>query len=431
MANTATKKTVFICNLAIIALCIVSIVAYFIMPFWRVNIKYTLTAETLEEILPDDTDTGSEDVNSIYEGINFSELLDEDIPLSISIELQTADVLGAMGSDANKLVENILYNNVHNIIDQMDPYINDMVQKLVKTVVKTTFKEELKKQVKESLGEGTTDEQTQEELNNMGLSDEYIDEKTDKLVDTIYTPGATVDDAVNETIDIVKDSIQKMQTDGSEEYQNAELSPEAEAELRAELEEKFKHLENEDGTLDPEGFTTDFLLDMLKGEEAASDVTGASLATPLSAKADDLTEEQNEAKEELKQVLTDKLMELIGDASDVIAMVLQYISYVVLFTFVIWALPILKILIKMGSKNNAIKLGGPIWLGSIPFLVLCAAPMGALMLLGDKIAQSIGGLSITFFSCSIVSFIIGIVLAVFTLFFYGRLRKKLKYGGAK
>ena len=424
----STRKTVFICNLAIIALCIVSIVAYFIMPFWRVNVKYTLTAETLEEILPDDTDTGSDDVNSIYEGINFSELLEEDIPLEISIELRTSDVLGSMDSDSNKLVENILYNNVHNIIDQMDPYINDMVQKLVKTVVKTTFKEELKKQVKESLGEGTTDEKTQEELNNMGLSDEYIDEKTDALVDTIYTPGATVEDAVNETIDIVKDSIQKMQTDGTADYQNAELSPEAEAELRAQLEEKFAYLENEDGTLDPEGFTTDFLLDMLQGEDAASNLTGATLATPLSAKSDDLTAEQNDAKEELKQVLTEKLMELIGGASDTVAMVLQYISYVVWFTFAIWALPILKILLKLKKPNNAIKLGGPIWLGSLPFLVLCAAPMGALMIFGDQIGKAIGGLSITFFSCSIVSFIIGIVLAVFTIVFYGRLRKQLKRG---
>ena len=142
-----TRKTVFICNMAIIALCIVSILAYFIMPFWRVNVSYTLSAENLEEILPKDSNTDSDDVNSIYDGINFTELLDEDIPLTISIELKTSDILSSSSSDSDKLVEKILYNNVHNIIDQMDPYINKMVQKLVKTVVKTTFKQELKNQV--------------------------------------------------------------------------------------------------------------------------------------------------------------------------------------------------------------------------------------------------------------------------------------------
>ena len=421
-----TRKSVFICNLAIIALCIASIVAYFIMPFWSINIKYTLTAEMLEELLPESANSDSKDANSLYSGIDFGELLDEDIELKLSIELQTAQVLGAMSGDSTKLVENILYDNVHNIVDQIDPHINTMVKKLVKTVVKDTFKNELKNQIKETLGEGTTDEKTQEELNNMGLDDEYIDTKTTQLIETIYAEGTTVDDAVNETVSIVKDSIEQMRQSGAEEYANVELSPEAEEDLKQMLEEKFEVLKKDDGTIDPEAFTSEFLLSLLQGENIDPDLLGGKMATPLSAKSNDLNNEQKDAKEELKKELTNKLMSILGGTTDIIATVLKYVGYVVIFTFIVWAIPILNILLRITKENNAIKLGLPIWLGWLPFLVLYLVPSIALSSLSTNIA-ALSSLSITFSTCAIVSAIAAVALAVLAIFFYGRWRKELSY----
>ena len=127
----------------------------------------------------------------------------------------------------------------------------------------------------------------------------------------------------------------------------------------------------------------------------------------------------------------------VGGAADTIAMVLQYISYVIYFTFFIWLYPIIKILAKLKKRNNGIKLGVPIWLGSIPYVVLCLLPTIALKVATGTLAGSLGdaagmlsNLNISFFSCSLVSFIIGIVFFVFVIAYYGRLRKSLKRGTA-
>lgn len=435
----STRKSVFICNMAIIALCLVSILSYFIMPFWRVKVSYTLTAETLESLLPDDAQSGSNEADSLYANLDFAELLDEDITLALSIKLKTADILGSMGADSEALVGRILEDNVHSIIEQIDPIINDMVKKVVKSVVKSTFKEELKSQVKEKLAEDATNEEVEAELAAMGLSDAEIDQKTDQLIDALYEENATVDSVVDVAIDIVEDSIASMKESGKAEYADAELSPEAEADLREQLSSALENFSKEDGSLDPEGFTSEFLLGMLKNAgsgEQSEETANVSMATPLSSSSD-LTAEEQDAKEELKKVLTDKLMSSIGGAADIIAMVLQYISYVIFFTFFIWLYPILKILAKLKRRNNAIRLGVPIWFGSIPFVVLCLLPTIALKVVTGPMAGTLGeaagvlsNLSISFFSCSLVSFIIGIVFFVFVIAYYGRLRKALKRGTA-
>ena len=99
----STKQSVLLCNIVIAALCIASIVAYFIMPFFRVDLTYTLTAATLEEILPDSSTDKSENSNDLLSGLDFSTLLEEDIKLELSIALETKQIMSAMSSDPPSL----------------------------------------------------------------------------------------------------------------------------------------------------------------------------------------------------------------------------------------------------------------------------------------------------------------------------------------
>ena len=92
-------------------------------------------------------------------------------------------------------------------------------------------------------------------------------------------------------------------------------------------------------------------------------------------------------------------------------------------------------------KNPAIKLKLPIWLGSIPFWILYLLPTVGLMLLANPpaaLANVMGAetvtlmtslfsnLSINFFTCAWVSFIVGTFFFFFALFYYGKLRRRLK-----
>ena len=441
-----TRKTVFICNLLIILLCIISIASYFFMPFWKVSVKYTLTAESLQELLPSAKEEGGTegegdepiDADDIYSNLDFNEIVGKDgITLNLNISLETSDILDSLSTEPTVLVENILDDNVENLVDQLDETLSGIVKKVVTSVVRTAFTEGIKEEIKKSLGEGTTDEQAKAELNAAGLDDAYLDEKANQLVDSIYQDGATSESAAESTIQIVEESIQKMKESGNPDYADLELSEEAREELKVDLIEQFKNFENDDGSIDPEAFTSDFLLNMLKGNsEESSEGTpeaSATYATPLAVSplADESINE-DDAKAELRQALTDKLMGLLGGAEEYIALIVQILSYVIIAMFVIWGFPILKILLKMGRTNNAIKLGAPIWLGSLPYIVLCLVPKIALSAATNSLSiGALSGLTVTFSSCAMVSFFIGIALAIFVLFFYRRQRKILKRGGRK
>jgi hypothetical protein len=243
----------------------------------------------------------------------------------------------------------------------------------------------------------------------------------------MYEEGATAETVADSALSIVEDAITKMQSTGNPDYADLELSEERKADLHAELTEAFKTFESEDGTLDLENFTTDFILDMLTGN---SEKSAATLATPLSTKSTSEATEEDKKAAELREVLTEKIMEALEGAEETIVMVVKIISCVILATFAIWLLPILKILLKLKKRNNAIRLGLPICLGSIPYVVLCLLPNALISAFANsKTLGILNSLSIRCSSCAMVSFIVGIVLAVFVLFFYAPMRKTLKRGG--
>lgn len=427
-----TRKTVFLCNLAIIALCILSIVSYFMMPFWKVKVEYTLTAETLQTALSStDEETDEENPSQAFdEYLDFTEIVGEDgISLHVSLALETSDILSALSAEPTVVVERILNDNVHNFVYQISDTLSRVIKTTVNVLVKSALKEGVTVELRQVLGEGMTDAETQAKLDAAGLTDEYLDEKATQLVNSLYEDGATAESVANSTVDIVEESIQKMKDSDDPEYEDLALSEEDRADLIADLTEQFKNFENEDGSLNLENFTTDFIMDMLKGA-SSSDETAATLATPLSAKPA-LDSEEDEKVAELRQALTESIMEALEGAEETIVSVVKIISYVILVTFAIWALPIVKILLKMNKPNNAIKLGLPIWFGSAPFVVLSLLPnlILSMFISPSSAVGAMSGLSVSFSSCAMISFIVGIVLAVFVLFFYGKQRKILKRGG--
>ena len=429
-----TRKKVLYCNLAIIVLCLASIISYFLMPFWKAKVSYTLTAETLESVFPDVGDES--EAGDLLANLDFEEIAGEDgITLSLAIALETSDVLSALSAEPTELVENILESNIHNLVNQISEPISAVVKTTVTVVVQTALKEGIKEEVKKNLAEGTTDEQVMQDLADANLTEDYIDEKASQLVDSIYQEGATSETIADATIDIVEETIQIMKESGNPNYADIELTEEAKANLKAELVEQFAAFENENGSIDPDSFTSDFLVKLLKGEEEGSE-TAAVLATPMSVKPVTAAAEETDPNVELRQLLTEKLTEVLGEAAETIALVIKILACVILFSFAMWLIPILKIALRWKKNNNAIKVGLPIWFGSIPFVYLCLLPTIGLSVAKDALASSgmlgdidfLSALSISFSSCAIVSFIAGIALAIFVIVYYGKQRKLLKNG---
>ena len=428
-----TRKTVFFCNLVIIALCVLSIVSYFTTPFWSVKAEYILTAESLQSSISSaETETeGEKTAQTLADGVDFTEIVGEDgISLRISLTLETADLLSALSAEPAVVVERILSDNVHNFVDEISGVLSEVIRTTTKLLIKSALKEGITVELHQVLGETLTDTETHAKLNAAGITDDYLNQKSTQLVNSLYSDGSTAETLTNSTLQIVEESIQKMKDSGNPDYANLEFSEENRADLAEELTEQFKTFENEDGTLNLENFTTDFIMEMFLGEENAensAEETAGAVAKPLSAKTT-LDTEEDEKADDIRELLTEKIMETLEGAEETIASIATIISYVILVNFIIWALPIVKILLKMNKPNNAIKLGLPIWFGSAPFVVLSLIPnlILSIFITPASTDGAMSGLSIAFSSCAIVSFIVGIALAVFVLFFYGKQRRILK-----
>ncbi len=445
MSRKSTKFTVFICNIVISVLCVLAIVSYFFLPFWKVDLSMNISAETLTELIQPEQSEGEGTGEGEEETpeMDFSEVVGEEgVNISLSITLQTADVLSALNGEAKEVVDTILNENVDKIVDQLNEPMNKMMKGAMKTVVKTTVSELLKDYIKDAYTDEKTAEEIQEIMNDAGLDEEYIDSKTEELFNALYEENATVDSVSDKAVEIIEDAFSKM--DESDSSADFTLSEEDKAKVKDEVAEVLANIAAEDGTIDMENLIADMLLKMIQGEEGGeegSEEGSASvekLAVALSDAPENTENSDEDSVEKLKATLRESIMDLIDEeTAQTIAKVLQIISYVILFTFFTWAYLILKIIVKLGAKNNAIKLKLPIWLGSIPFWVLYLLPTVALSLLknppasmadmfGAEMTTAMASFDISFFTCAWVSFIIGVVLCLFSIFFYGRKRKILK-----
>lgn len=442
MSRKSTKFTVFICNLIISVLCIISIGAYFVLPFWKVDFSLHISADTLTNLLQStqsESESENEEESKIPE-IDYSEIVGADgADLTLSITLQTADVLSALNGDAEEVVRTILNDNIDKIVDQLNGPLNEITENAIKMVAKTTIADLLNEKIKDIYPDGTTDEEIEDLMHEAGLTDTYITEKTNEFFDLLYADNATVDNLADKAVEILEDAFSKMET--ADPDTNFHLSENDKQSAHDSVSNALEMLAAEDGTIDMESLIADLLLQALGQGESSNEEASAknsALATALSSESENPDSNTENAVEELKTALRAKITSIINeDTAKTIAQVLKIVSYVLLFTFFTWGWLIIKIILKLGAKNNAIKLKLPIWLGSIPFWVLYLLPTIAITLLknppasmanmfGGGIAEAMASFNVSFFTCAWVSFIVGVVLCLFSIFFYSRQRKILK-----
>lgn len=468
MTKQSTRRRVFFCNLIIAALCILSIAAYFFLPVWKVTVSLKLDGETMQSMMqeaspesaeptsvfletveggenPDGENPDGEQSKDPLSDIDFKEVMgDEVITIDLSIEIKSADAISSLGGNATATVQTILDDNVNKMVDQ----INEPLQKMTKTLMEGASKSMLKSMMYEELRSLTDGEDTNEELkqtlDEAGITDEYIQEKSNALVDAFYAEDATVDSVSDAMIAIMEDVQTKLAT--VDEQFDVELTDADKQEIKDTLAESLSELADENGSIDMENFIAELLLKTLKDEQPSEEANAG--VSPVSVQA--LAEEANSnpeletsAKEDLKAELRAMLLETLGeDTAQSISEALKYVSYVLFFTFFTWIYVIIKILVKMGMTNNTVKMKLPIWLGNIPFVVLYLLPTVMIALLKNppsflvgmlggeaaaaEMAKTFSMFNVSFFSCAWISFGVSVFFIFFSLFYYGKLRRRLK-----
>lgn len=403
------KGVAFIFNVIITAICLASVLAYFVLPLWKVNVSCTLTSEMFRSI------TGESGENEELMKEIADELEKKPIDAAFDITLKTKTFLSSFASDGEKLVAEMVDYNAETLTEQLSGTVKEVSKAAVRATAKNSLKETLK--------DGSAEYQWKDE--------ETVNAELDKLTDALMKDDATVSSVSDAAADAIA-NVYKSET--------GKDIPEADKQAaKAEMEKMLKEVADENGNIDADKLITDMLAQMLSGnsgsgnnENGDGNGTGAdketAAATFTAAKTSILFIGTGEASGEtagsggssgettgggeedsmqaLKDSLTQAINEKIGKQMNTFLLVMKITGGVILFTLFTWAYIVLKILCKAATANPVVKLKLPIWLGWLPFLILYAVPTGVVGLAGSASAETaamLAGMNFSFFTCGVVS----------------------------
>ena len=432
MSKSGSRFTVFLFNILIALLSVAAVAALFFAPLWEIDVKYVMQKEFLEKILPEEA-----------KEVDLDEIVGDGIPLSLTVSVQTKDTIrSALGKDARQSVTDLIENNVDKVVDELAPTFDEITEKIVRSTAKSTVRDAVNEQVKNFLqnaGSEATDERVSELLNQAGVDEEYINQKTDALLDAIYAENATVDGVSQKAVETVEEVFEKLDKSGVAEFQGAALTEENKEEIKNSIAEALSVIADENGNIDADDLAANLILEMLRSSEDESEPAVAAM--DFTTQETDSGSVEEDATEQLKAEVKQMIMEKLTDETlDGIVLALRIVFGVLCFTAFTWAWLIVKMLFKAFSRNPAIKLKLPIWLGWLPFLALVLLPMGAMLLvkaqpsflvnlLGAEMMESLStffaSASLSFSSAAWVAFAAAIALIILSIP-YGIFRRRLK-----
>ena len=432
MSKSGSRFTVFLFNILIALLSVAAVAALFFAPLWEIDVKYVMQKEVLEKILPEEA-----------KEVDLDEIVGDGIPLSLTVSVQTKDTIrSALGKDARQSVTELIENNVDKVVDELAPTFDEIAEKIVRSTAKSTVRDAVNEQVKNFLqnaGSEATDERVSELLKQAGVDEEYINQKTDALLDAIYAENATVDGVSQKAVETVEEVFEKLDKSGVAEFQGAALTEENKEEIKNSIAEALSVIADENGNIDADDLAANLILEMLRSSEDESEPAVAAM--DFTTQETDSGSVEEDATEQLKAEVKQMIMEKLTDETlDTIVLALRIVFVVLCFTAFTWAWLIVKMLFKAFSRNPAIKLKLPIWLGWLPFLALVLLPMGAMLLvkaqpsflvnlLGAEMMESLStffaSASLSFSSAAWVAFAAAIALIILSIP-YGIFRRRLK-----
>ena len=432
MSKSGSRFTVFLFNILIAVLSVAAVAALFFAPLWEIDVKYVMQKEVLEKILPEEA-----------KEVDLDEIVGDGIPLSLTVSVQTKDTIrSALGKDARQSVTELIENNVDKVVDELAPTFDEIAEKIVRSTAKSTVRDAVNEQVKNFLqnaGSEATDERVSELLKQAGVDEEYINQKTDALLDAIYAENATVDGVSQKAVETVEEVFEKLDKSGVAEFQGAALTEENKEEIKNSIAEALSVIADENGNIDADDLAANLILEMLRSSEDESEPAVAAM--DFTTQETDSGSVEEDATEQLKAEVKQMIMEKLTDETlDTIVLALRIVFGVLCFTAFTWAWLIVKMLFKAFSRNPAIKLKLPIWLGWLPFLALVLLPMGAMLLvkaqpsflvnlLGAEMMESLStffaSASLSFSSAAWVAFAAAIALIILSIP-YGIFRRRLK-----
>ena len=396
-----TKRTVptLIFNVLFAIVCAAAIVMYFISPVWRIDVKANISNEMMHEL------TGGE-IDDLNEALG-----EDGTDVSLSIALDSMAVAQCLVQwDAAAMVDDILDRNLDSLATQLVAVIEPIAKNTIKTQASSAVKTEIKNAVKDYLS-SPENEKTEEEVNALlteaGVTDTYIEEKTDAIIDRLYESASTVDGVVDEVMRTVDEVYADLTASDVEEFQDIALTEESRESIRNAVADIVTDYADENGYINPEEIVNQLVIEALQsmsGESSEEEGAGTAALTaasyaaaseaqqpadPSAQQPSGSSDSNEQLKTELKNYLSEQLLEGPAAPAVFLPFVMLGLGILLAISLLSWVYLLLKILFKTFMKNKYVKVKMPIILGWFLFLFLMLLPNLALTYIPTMLAGTL------------------------------------------
>ena len=423
------RLSVFIFNLIVFIMSFFILVVYATQPFFKVEAKANLSKENLASIIQIEN-----------EEIDIKEVLPESIELKLILSLEADVVLDTAAKVLNQFIFNfnmdvdltqevtaLIDDNVGLLIDQIIPELKSIVLETAKQVAIEKGKETILNALKES----NPSVDYEQKLEDAGITDEYIGEKMEDVIEAVTAENATLDTVAETVVNVVNDII----TDMTANNPDLEL-PEGfdEAALTETIKGQLESFADEDGNIDIEAALAELFNNAItvvspEGSESANATTSKGMSM-ITAKAEEANETETPETEEMLDLTTtirNAIMDLLGETIyDTAAQFLKIASLVLILSMFSWIYIMIKIIVKLFAKNNTVRFRVPILFGAIPGLLwLIPSIVMHFLSKNPELLDDPFPITLKFFASGWVAFL-GVLVLIIISGPYAALRKGLE-----
>lgn len=455
----STRIAAYVFNAIIICFCTLTIASYFFAPAMNYGAKVVTTPELTNElkkvIITEDSSPDSSETGEISENEVIADVLDQlgkdKVTLTFSIKATTPQLFALLFNKAETeaAIKRVINANVSTVLDEMSGSIDVVVEDLSKSMLRLSVKSALSDTINDFISnEELSDKTVDTVLNDLGLTDEYLDEKSGRIFEAIKADGATVDTVTDATIAVIDEVVNDLASSATGEYENLTIEnlPDSVKEtIKSSITSIIGGFADKNGNINPDSIIYNVLGRALDKSSETPTEGGETAAIKTALFADG---EKTYTKEDVEKLITDKINAFFtGSVISAISTNITLLTLGMALSFALWGWLVIKIVIKLFAENPTIKVWSAIWLGSSPVTSLFITPAVAGLALSNlasapafitnaltKILPSnvynvltaaSKSISITVNSTTMYTAIITAIFIVFSIF-YMIFRKKLK-----
>lgn len=456
----STRIAAYVFNAIIICFCALTIASYFFAPAMNYGAKVVTTPELTNELktvlITEDSSPDSSQTGEINENEVIADVLDQlgkdKVTLTFSIKATTPQLFALLFNKAETeaAIKRVINANVTTVLDEMSGSIDVVVENLSKSMLRLSVKSALSDTINDFISnEELSDKTVDTVLNDLGLTDEYLDEKSGRIFEAIKADGATVDTVTDATIAVIDEVVNDLASSATGEYENLtieNLPDSVKGTIKSSIKSIIGGFADKNGNINPDSIIYNVLGRALDKSSSTTPTEGgetAAIKTALFADG-----EKTYTKEDVEKLITDKINAFFtGSVISVISTNITLLTLGMALSFALWGWLVIKIVIKLFAENPTIKVWSAIWLGSSPVTSLFITPAVAGLALSNLasapafitnaltkilpanvynvLTAASKSISVTVNSTTMYTAIITAIFIVFSIF-YMIFRKKLK-----